>query len=910
MRMMRRRVWLGGLVALGLAVSGLFGVLAASSSATRPVAKPTAQLGAVTALAWGVQAPVGAQLVLQPYVTFNLRQGALRVLRATEPRLSGVFAVRIMTAPLRGRSRTVAVVSRHVSGVAVRAAAVNRILGSQLQLRRWMLTRKQTRAVKRAAARGRLELTFSARYRISYTGARGRTLVTPSRSGSGVLPFALTPQQARGGNLRNVASTFRHLLGQVAQLKTACVTRNAILEELRNTYGVMVSGDRTGAAGLLQTYARYTDVRRAGGLLTRAQASMLASGLGGLLKRVGSGRSKRVERAPRWPALPDCGPIRAHASQTIVTIIVLRVAERWLIGKIIRFPFKRARKRITREMRQAKDTEYPEDTSQPGISNEVPSGDPTHAQATLDDIQTQMDAYDNWASCCLETQPGQSLSAWNGLMNTFAQNRWRFEPSTSYYTLNDEVELLPAFAQYINMYLTALQEGVEYGPDWGLTPDTILSLENKIRAELNPNGPTSGCTGATCPGGDAMSYSKRVYDAGLAQLGSSTDPQTNFNKTNEYKREMQIGVLDMRDQWHVSDPMDYPYGDPSYRRDRMIYSDAVGSTTHTFAAPANVANPLNALTAWTAPYSNRNWLAAIKADNSPQAGTRTGTASGGTEVTYNGIAPDSTPGPIAQVDATSDASGSKSQQVIRGVEFHFSNGSTAVPGGATPDTTYGSNFSFSYDGEVLATAKVMGSYAASSSTALGDAMVFGFRSADSFSPSWHGSLPGPRRAPNTQACLGVEQVTLASGGTTGSRAEGAAAQMRNCSSAQWDQTWQYIDYNDPSDPDSAAAQHELTVYAGRMCMAPKTGANGNWVTGGGGPTTSTTSPPPPHTLVAVYDCNESAAQKWTMNSDGTIRPENAGDLCLARQNGSTASGTAIQLDTCSAGDAAQRWSRS
>lgn len=645
---------------------------------------------------------------------------------------------------------------------------------------------------------------------------------------------------------------------------------------------------------------------------------MLGSGLGGLLNRVGSGQSKRVESPRHWPALPNCGPVRAHKAQGLVTIIVARIAAKWLVMKIVRFPIKRTRKAIGRTVRDSRNAEYPEDTSQPNLNQEIPEGDPTNTKPVLDDLKSQMDSYTNWSSCCLATNPSNVRDAWQATMNNFAFNRWRFEPSTAYYSLNDELELLPPFAQFINMYLTMLNEGVVYGPDWGLTPDTIASLEAKVRAELNPNGPSSGCTGSTCPGGDAMSYSKRVYDAGLAQLGSSTDPQTNFAKTNEYKREMQLGVLDMRDQWHTQDPMDYPYGDPSFKLDRIIYSDAVGTTTHTFAAPANPVSPLSALTAWTTrvtagSYSNRNWLTATKADNSPQVGARTGDPSTGAPTTYN-VAPGSTPGPISQVDTTWDQKSSSSQKVIGTLQLHFSDSTTAAPGGAfydrgTCNSTPPCTTSWTFDNEVLATAKIMGSYAITSSTAVGDSLVLGFRLADSFSPQWHGSLPGARRAPNTQACLGVEQVTLTSGATTGSRADGAPLQMRNCSSTEWDQTWQYLDYNDPNDSGDDASQHELTVYAGRKCMAPKTDANGNWATGGGFPTaSSTTWPPPPHTLVAVYDCNETKAQKWAVNADGTIRPEDASNLCLDRWNGSTASGTAIQLYTCT-GSPAQEWTR-
>nr|BFD87766.1 chitinase [Streptomyces sp. Xyl84] len=57
------------------------------------------------------------------------------------------------------------------------------------------------------------------------------------------------------------------------------------------------------------------------------------------------------------------------------------------------------------------------------------------------------------------------------------------------------------------------------------------------------------------------------------------------------------------------------------------------------------------------------------------------------------------------------------------------------------------------------------------------------------------------------------------------------------------------------------------------------------------------------TAVQLYDCNGTAAQQWTVGSDGTIR---ALGKCLDVASGGTASGTRTQLWDCN-GTAAQQW---
>ncbi|MEV4658501.1 ricin-type beta-trefoil lectin domain protein [Micromonospora sp. NPDC049301] len=57
------------------------------------------------------------------------------------------------------------------------------------------------------------------------------------------------------------------------------------------------------------------------------------------------------------------------------------------------------------------------------------------------------------------------------------------------------------------------------------------------------------------------------------------------------------------------------------------------------------------------------------------------------------------------------------------------------------------------------------------------------------------------------------------------------------------------------------------------------------------------------TAVQLYDCNGSAAQQWTIGSDGTVR---ALGKCLDVRDNATADGTRVQIWTCTGG-ANQRW---
>lgn len=95
----------------------------------------------------------------------------------------------------------------------------------------------------------------------------------------------------------------------------------------------------------------------------------------------------------------------------------------------------------------------------------------------------------------------------------------------------------------------------------------------------------------------------------------------------------------------------------------------------------------------------------------------------------------------------------------------------------------------------------------------------------------------------------------------------------------------------------------LALSATALSMSPATAATGT-ITGLGGKCLDIAGASSANgTAVQLYDCNGTAAQQWTVGSDGTIR---ALGKCLDVTGNSTADGAKLQLWDC-AGGANQKW---
>ncbi|MFI1506031.1 ricin-type beta-trefoil lectin domain protein [Streptomyces sp. NPDC020597] len=108
----------------------------------------------------------------------------------------------------------------------------------------------------------------------------------------------------------------------------------------------------------------------------------------------------------------------------------------------------------------------------------------------------------------------------------------------------------------------------------------------------------------------------------------------------------------------------------------------------------------------------------------------------------------------------------------------------------------------------------------------------------------------------------------------------------------------------PGDPDGGTAfPRQLLVDHVRVSTGAAQPAAGR-ITGIGGKCVDVAGAASANgTAVQLYDCNGTAAQQWTVGTDGTIR---ALGKCLDVASGGTADGTAVQLWDCN-GTAAQQW---
>ncbi|MFD8677073.1 lectin [Streptomyces seoulensis] len=95
----------------------------------------------------------------------------------------------------------------------------------------------------------------------------------------------------------------------------------------------------------------------------------------------------------------------------------------------------------------------------------------------------------------------------------------------------------------------------------------------------------------------------------------------------------------------------------------------------------------------------------------------------------------------------------------------------------------------------------------------------------------------------------------------------------------------------------------LTVSAGALTATPAAAATGT-ITGLGGKCLDVAGASSANgTAVQLYDCNGTAAQQWTVDTDGTVR---ALGKCLDVTGSSTANGARLQLWDCTGG-ANQKW---
>jgi hypothetical protein len=538
----------------------------------------------------------------------------------------------------------------------------------------------------------------------------------------------------------------------------------------------------------------------------------------------------------------------------------------------------------------------------------------------------------NWHSNCANPPPTDANicanTANDELWDLFGRILTSFDnEGPTFQMAGHEMALLPLYAQYMNLFVPFLSDGVMlHDQYWSHISgkDTNDDAAKKMAEILDPTYKAKGVGYVNqmynC-GAPFDSANPTKCDGGLAGLKNSS-----WTTRNAYIRDKILKVLDFRDTWKYMNPRAYPGGVPGgVKLTRMIYSDPVGTVYGTPRFPSNVRGPLRETSVWTvrideALFTSHLYIDAVQSTNPPLLGpAASGPVSGDTSqpashAHYYNL---SAKGPIIKVQGKTMPKFVGSTWVAdlpHWLRYDYANGTYDQAGDSTKDTTV---LSFQYDGEVLATVESNGeSYGQAAS------VVFGFRYADSFEAAG-------------------EAVGVASGKCLDATAwtDGSYAMIWTCANpASVPQIWTYdrvlqqISFTVPSewspnDP-TVDGKHCLDTANNRViinkCDDGAYNSNGmstqRWIIDGVGATTAKITNAKSGLVIGVIGYSSAdgaglelqnyagnAAQQWRAHDTltGEIHSICSG-RCVDVPNTSTTAGTQVQIYDCK-GNAAQQW---
>lgn len=924
MRVIRSRIGLGGLVAVVLAGCGVVAVLASSSAAgaksppARPAAVLPARLGYVASVSASVQRPIGKRLVIKPDATYVvarpelarvLRALALRRLGTWHPRMTVTFRVRIGSVPKRGNGRTLVVRSRTLTAQSLIASRQGSGRMVRFRLGRFVLSPALTARIKQAATKsGKLRISSSVGFKLRFT-ARGRTVTLAGTPWSFSWVQSFRERRFGGANLHQLDVGLRRVIGLVQRAPMACQTRNTLVRRLRITDSVLRSGQRSAAAGLLGVWIANASSMRAGGVLSAQQQGMLRERLGAIQRRVGTGWPAKLTRTPRWPALPKCGGARAAAGYQpfdagdAQTVFVALVSAFPYVGKFLG-PL------LAILWPSSNDTET---IVQEAIAQNVYDRVNTQLTGLHDGVQDFLTNESKLGTA--DWTPARVLNNWEDYRSAFILDRAAFvvkdtELTSDFKKYQDLAwRLLPLFAQYEDLWLSFVREGVLAGFNWGMSPSGVKDLYDSYFI-----GTDAGID-------QANAYIAKIYQNQLAKVDKVSLPVTfpvsgdtaytlfrspsygtGEGKPHTDDLDFQLKVGDYQAMWPALDPTAYPFGVPNFKETRMIDSYLSGSVLRgALAPPANPNYPLSFIEVYLKQVGSEvPNINAIKNGNGG-SGFLTGdtistelTAFNVTSDTYSwSVGPSTYLGPIIAAATQDTGSGPAI------IHFEFANGWKTSFGFKNYDLADWSPANVAWPDESLQVVKIMNTYRPQPTfypkQYYSDALMFGFRFTDSYYPS------GEVRQAGTYKDLDVR-----------SWSSGSPAVIYFYNDAfSWSHGWTYNSY-------THTLSQTAPGNAGTFCLQAR----------GGGTTAGTPveiyQSSQRDAFGQVIDCaettfNPTAAQQWTLSTDGTIMNQGrtvnhqngsittvGSKLCLQPNNGSTTDGTGLVLWPCD-GSSAQRW---
>lgn len=187
--------------------------------------------------------------------------------------------------------------------------------------------------------------------------------------------------------------------------------------------------------------------------------------------------------------------------------------------------------------------------------------------AALSDLEKDLEGLQNTIILYVnETKYGNAttqLSLWLSVRTTFAQALPHFK-LTKPTEINDAILTLPMFAQFANMHLSILRDGVIAGKKWGVPDADVGQYTSDLKNAIHTYS----------------TYVQDTAEAGYANLKGSTPQDGNqcepFKTLNAYERKITLTALDYTVSWPYYDVTEYPNGGDT-KLTRQIYSDVVGT---------------------------------------------------------------------------------------------------------------------------------------------------------------------------------------------------------------------------------------------------------------------------------------------------------------------------------------------
>lgn len=283
--------------------------------------------------------------------------------------------------------------------------------------------------------------------------------------------------------------------------------------------------------------------------------------------------------------------------------------------------------------------------------------------------------------------------------------------------------LLPLFAQFANLHLSLLRDGVLFGKADMHWQDSDVNLAYKQLTD-NGNGSNPGNIGIT----PYTNYANQIYQMGLQNVINNTPVDGTHNQpflaANTYARQMTLSVLDYVNLWPYFDAEKYPNAVSVYLN-REIFSDPQGTSDNS-SNPNPIATPPN-------PPPTQPLSAIQVASESLVLGVQVTYPAGGgpngeTQTPVMGYQGGGTTINVTSSNPIKIAAG-RAGDIVNGFQFYFEDTTeTAMFGGlgSGPNGAYagGTPFYYFYLDHILSSVYVHG---ASEADNCADCVVFGFQ---------------------------------------------------------------------------------------------------------------------------------------------------------------------------------------